>query len=159
VVNKDVKFDEDLRYSSEIEWIEEIVVPKDDLEVKAKSDSKVDEVSLGVDMPSPSTPTCKRPRWLNQTLQEAQGHVPTSRSLVRESIPPRRYAKHIALVSSICGPSSCLEEERCHTLMEDDVCVDFKTTAGIDLQMTGLVELQRELKGVGENTFLLKREC
>jgi hypothetical protein len=43
---------------------------------------------------------------------------------VRVSIPPRRYASHIALVSSICEPSSCLEEERCDTLMEDDVGID-----------------------------------
>jgi hypothetical protein len=113
-----------------------------------------------VDMPSPSTPACKRPRWLTQTLQEAQEHVGVPRSSMRVSIPPRRYASHVALVSSICEPSSCLEEERCDTLMEDDVWVDFDHYNKVhNLQMVGLVELQRESTGVGENTFLIKREC
>jgi hypothetical protein len=40
---------------------------------------------------------------------------------VQVKIPSRRYASHIALVSSINEPSSCLEEERCDTLMEDVV--------------------------------------
>jgi hypothetical protein len=44
---------------------------------------------------------------------------------VRVSIPPRRYVSHVALVSSICMNSSCLLEERCDTLMEDDVEIDF----------------------------------
>jgi hypothetical protein len=37
--------------------------------------------------------------------------------------------------------------------------VDSKTATGSDLQMVGLVELQREKTSVGENTFLVKREC
>jgi hypothetical protein len=37
--------------------------------------------------------------------------------------------------------------------------VDSKTVVGSYLQMAGLVELQREKIGVGENTFLVKREC
>ena len=39
------------------------------------------------------------------------------------SVPPRRYASHIALVSSIYEPSNCLEEERCDTLMDNGVKV------------------------------------
>jgi len=39
---------------------------------------------------------------------------------MRVSIPPRRYASHVALVSSIHEPSSYLEEERCEALMECD---------------------------------------
>jgi hypothetical protein len=37
--------------------------------------------------------------------------------------------------------------------------VDFEIAIGSDLQIAGLVELQRECTGVGENTFLVKREC
>ena len=48
---------------------------------------------------------------------------------------------------------------------DDSIIVHFqapnissKTVAGIDLQRAGLGELQREHIGVGENTFLIKRE-
>lgn len=37
-----------------------------------------------------------------------------------------RYASHIALVSSIFELSTCLEEERRDTLMEDDAMIDSK---------------------------------
>jgi len=50
----------------------------------------------------------------------ARGLRAYKRSLVRESIHPRRYASHVASVSSICEPSSCSLEESCDTLMEDD---------------------------------------
>jgi hypothetical protein len=43
---------------------------------------------------------------------------------VRISVPPRRYVSHVALVSSIRETSSCSLEERCDTLMEDDVEID-----------------------------------
>jgi hypothetical protein len=32
---------------------------------------------------------------------------------MRASISPRRYASHVALVSSICEACNCFEEERC----------------------------------------------
>jgi hypothetical protein len=37
--------------------------------------------------------------------------------------------------------------------------VDSRTATSTDLQVAGLVELQRESTGVGVNTFLVKREC
>jgi hypothetical protein len=42
------------------------------------------------------------------------------------SISSRRYASHVALVSSIHEPSNCLEEERCDTWMEYDGGIDSK---------------------------------
>jgi hypothetical protein len=51
-------------------------------------------------------------------------HVGALRPPVGASIPPRRYASHIIMVSSILEPSSCLEEEMYDTLMEDDAKVD-----------------------------------
>jgi hypothetical protein len=50
---------------------------------------------------------------------EAQEHIGVPRSSVRASVPPRRYASHVALVSSIHETSSCSLEERCDALMED----------------------------------------
>jgi hypothetical protein len=58
---------------------------------------------------------------------------------VRVSIPPRRYANHIELTSSIYKPSSCFEEARCDALMTCDFggkitfkepLVDSETTTG-----------------------------
>jgi hypothetical protein len=60
----------------------------------------------------------------SSTFEEAREHVGALRYLVRKNIPPRRYVSHITLISSICEPSSALEEERCDTLMEDDDGVD-----------------------------------
>jgi hypothetical protein len=50
-------------------------------------------------------------------------------SSLRASMPPRRYSICITWISSICESSSCLEEERCDTLMEDDVWVDSESIA------------------------------
>jgi hypothetical protein len=80
MVSQDVKFDEDVWSSRSqvsplvIEGSEEVVVP-DNSKVREESDPSVDEESLRKDMSSPSTPTHKKPRWLTQTLQDAQEHV------------------------------------------------------------------------------------
>jgi hypothetical protein len=67
------------------------------------------------------------------------------------------------------GLLNCFEEVWCDVLMEENdvwaivpfegLVIDSKTTVGSDLQMVGLVEIQREKTGIGENTFLVKREC
>ena len=60
-----------------------------------------------------------------------------------ESILPRRYASHIALVSSIYVPSICYEEERCGgTLMENGVGIDsmIANTGSIIEYMHGFVD-------------------
>ena len=54
---------------------------------------------------------------------------------MRVSINLRRYASHIALVSSMHEPSNCLEEERHDTLMEDNLKISSKfATNGILLE-------------------------
>lgn len=40
-----------------------------------------------------------------------------------------------------------------------DTMVDFETTTGKNLQIEGLVEFHRELRGVVVNNFLLKMDC
>jgi hypothetical protein len=85
-------------------------------------------VSLGLDMPLPSILACRRLRCLTQTLREAWEQVGAPRSLVRVSVPPRIYASHVALISSIHETSSYSLEERCDALMED-VEIDFRVVA------------------------------
>lgn len=113
-------------------------------------------------MPLATTPICKKLRWLTHILQKAQELVGASKSSMRASITPRRYVGHVALVSSNCEPFGCLEK-RCDALMEEcdvwQIVVDPITATNTDLQIAALGELQREMTNVGENTFLVKREC
>jgi len=82
---------------------------------------------------------------------EAREHLGAPRSLVRVSVPSRRYVSHIALVSSIsetsnctkerCDdeiglihePSSCLVEERHDALMKD--AVETKSIIAMELSI------------------------
>lgn len=50
---------------------------------------------------------------------EDQELICESKSLVRVSVPPRRYASHVVLVSPIHEISSCSLEDRCDALIED----------------------------------------
>jgi hypothetical protein len=112
-----------------IEEKDKVVVPKIDSETRDESDSEGVEVRLSMDMPSP-TPTSRKLTWLTQTLQETREHVGAPRSLVKVSVPPRRYASHVALVSSIYMTFQLsIEQERCDTLMEDDVEIDSRFAA------------------------------
>jgi hypothetical protein len=65
--------------------------------------------SQGKDASLPSTSACQKPRWLTQTLQDAHEHVGAPKTLVRESIPPKRFFNHVALTSSIGEPSNFVE--------------------------------------------------
>ena len=84
-------------------------------------------------MPSPTTPTHMKPKWLIQTLEDAQEHLCVLEYLVRVSIPLWRYATHLSLDSFICESSNCIKEVSCDSLIEDDVWVEPETTTCIDL--------------------------
>ena len=85
---------------------------------------------MGMYMPSPSTSTCRKLRWLTQILQVAHEHVGAPRSSMRAIISPRRYSNHIALTSFVCEPSSCLDEVRCGALIEEcDACCFLSRTS------------------------------
>jgi hypothetical protein len=73
VLSKDAIFDEEMRSSSSQDSPSVIkerqeVVPETDSNTQDELDSEEDEVRIGLDMPSPSTPTHRRPRWLTQRL-------------------------------------------------------------------------------------------
>lgn len=42
------------------------------------------------------------------------------KSSMRASIPPRRYDNNIAITNFICELSSCFDELKCDTLMEEN---------------------------------------
>jgi hypothetical protein len=148
MMSRDVRFDQNVRYASSwdsllcIKGSEEVVFTKTNLDIRARFYPKVDEVRLGVHIPSPSTPPCKSSRCLTKTyLQYVHDHVGAPRSSVRMTITPRRCFNHIALVSSMCKPSSYFQEEMCDALMEDDVRIGSKTIVGIYFHMVSLIEL------------------
>jgi hypothetical protein len=43
----------------------------------------------------------RKPKWLQDTLKEAQGYVGNHRQVVRESKPPERFCSYLAMVSNI----------------------------------------------------------
>jgi hypothetical protein len=60
-----------------------------------------DGVEQGESPPQDTTSERRKPKWLQDTLREAQGSVGNPRQAVRESKPPERFCSYIAMVSSI----------------------------------------------------------
>lgn len=82
----------------------------------------------------PSTSRRRRPRWLDQTLRDAQEHVEAPRKTFRESKPLKKFSSYMKLMSDIndSKPSTFQEAtslEGCHkwkssSIMKNDVCVE-----------------------------------
>jgi hypothetical protein len=115
VVSQDVKFDEDGWSSksqppTKVEKGEKLVVPKVDLQKEKKSDSNQQGSNEGTNASVPSS-SIKKPRWLTQTLQEAQEQVGAPKATFRVSNPPKKFPTRVALMTSIhmIKPSSCKE--------------------------------------------------
>ena len=67
MVIRDVKSNEDVRYSSSHDSLivfHEVVVLEVYYEVRVRFHPAMDEVRLGMDMPSPSSPSCRNQIWL-----------------------------------------------------------------------------------------------
>jgi hypothetical protein len=60
-----------------------------------------DGVEQGESPPRDTTSERRNPKWLQDTLREAQGLVGNPRQAVRESKPPERFCSYIAMVNSI----------------------------------------------------------
>jgi hypothetical protein len=60
-----------------------------------------DGVEQGESPPQDTTSKRRKPKWLQDTLREAQGLVGNPRQTVRESKPPKRFCSYIVMVSSI----------------------------------------------------------
>jgi hypothetical protein len=77
MMSRDVKFDEDVRSSSSQDSPsmiererEEVVILEIDLGIRLESNSRMDKVSLGMDMPSRTTPAHRKSRWITLTLHD-----------------------------------------------------------------------------------------
>jgi hypothetical protein len=65
------------------------------------SQSSGDGVEQGESPPRDTTLERRKPKWLQDTLREAQGSVGNPRQAVRKSKPLERFSSYIAMVSSI----------------------------------------------------------
>jgi len=65
------------------------------------SQSTGDGVEQGESPPRDTTSERRKPKWLHDTLREAQGSVGNPRQAVKESKPLERFCSYIAMVSSI----------------------------------------------------------
>jgi hypothetical protein len=63
--------------------------------------SSGDGVEQGESPPQDTTSERRKPKWLHDTLREAQGSLGNPRQAVRESKPPERFCSYIVIVSSI----------------------------------------------------------
>jgi hypothetical protein len=63
--------------------------------------SSGDGVEQGESLTRDTTSERRKPKWLQDTLREAQGSVGNPRLAMRESKPPERFCSYIAMVSSI----------------------------------------------------------
>ena len=59
----------------------------------------IDQVAT-VDIPEDMAISWKRPRWAQQTLQDAEGHE-APHGTIRESKRPQRFSSYVALMSHI----------------------------------------------------------
>ena len=66
-----------------------------------RSLSSGDGVEKGESPPHDTTSERRKPKWLQDTLREAQGSVGNPRQAVRESKPPEKFCSYIMMVSSI----------------------------------------------------------
>jgi hypothetical protein len=61
--------------------------------------------------PQDATSEKRKPKWLQDTLKEAQGSVGNPRKAVRESKPPERFCSYLAMVSNISESEPSTFEE------------------------------------------------
>jgi hypothetical protein len=77
------------------------VSESDTSESTSGSLSSGDGVEQGESPPRDTTSERRKPKWLQDTLREAQGSVGNPRQAVRESKPLERFCSYITMVSSI----------------------------------------------------------
>jgi hypothetical protein len=107
-ISRDVTFDEDeafrrSRESHMDEDREEQEAPRDAVMVEStpeepilEDQNEMVESERPVDPPREATVTRKRPTWLQNTLQEAEGHA-TPKGSFRESKRPHKFSSYVAL--------------------------------------------------------------
>jgi hypothetical protein len=78
-----------------------LVTGSSTLESTSGSLSSGDGVEKGKSPPQDTTSERRKPKWLQDTLREAQGSTGNPRQAVRESKPPERFSSYIVMVSSI----------------------------------------------------------
>jgi hypothetical protein len=90
--------------------------------------SSADGVEQGDSPPQETTSERRKPKWLQDTLREAQGSVGNLRQAVRESKPPERFCSYIAMVSSIReSEPSTFEEASSRQVWRDSMMEEYNS--------------------------------
>jgi hypothetical protein len=114
VVRRDVKFEEDRAFRRSHDSPPTETEEQEALKVEERSTTQVsDPRSSDQDQEAPSTQEAtttsgkKRPRWLQETLKDAEKHA-TPKGTFRESRPPHKYSSYMTLMCDIIDfePSS-----------------------------------------------------
>jgi hypothetical protein len=90
--------------------------------------SSADGVEQGESPPQDTTSERRKPKWLQDTLREAQGSVGNPRQAMRESKPPERFCSYIVMVSSIWeSKPSTFEEASSRQVWRDAMMEEYNS--------------------------------
>ena len=90
----------------------------------AGKDEPIDPVAT-VDIPEDMTVSRKRPRWAQQTLQDAEGHE-SPHGTFRESKRPQRFSSYVALMSHIIDSEpTTYEDASRHQVWKDSMVEEY----------------------------------
>jgi hypothetical protein len=134
-VSRDVRFEEDLAFrrsrettadgeEQEAPKVEESTGPSSTGDQLSDHEEESEELVDPVDPPSDED---TRPRWLRDTLRDAEGHT-APRGTFRESRPPQRFSSYVALMSNIIDsePSS-FEEATGQQVWKDAMMEEYQS--------------------------------
>jgi hypothetical protein len=103
-------------------------------ESTTRSLSSTDGVEQGESPAHDSTLERRKPKWLQDTLREAQGLVGNPRQTMRESKPPERFCSYITMVSSIQeSDPSTFEEATSRQVWRDAMMEEYNSTMKNDV--------------------------
>jgi hypothetical protein len=104
--------------------------------------------------PHGATSEKRKPKWLQDTLKEAQGSVGNPRQAVRESKPPERFCSYLAMVSNIReSEPSTFEEAAGQQVWKDAMVEEYNSIMKNDVWE---VVLRPEGKSVVTSRWLYK---
>jgi hypothetical protein len=128
IVRRDVKFEEDRAFrrshDSPPAETEEQEAPKVEERSTDPQSSDQEEQEAPSTQEATTTSGKKRPRWLQQTLKDAQEHVEAPKKTFRESRPPQKYSSYMALMCDIIDSEPSSFEEASERQVWQDAMVE-----------------------------------
>jgi hypothetical protein len=120
IVRQDVKFEEDRAFKRSHDSHLAKTEEQEALKVEERSTSQVtsprssdqkEEQEAHSTQVVTATSRKKKPRWLQQTLKDAQEHVEAPRKTFRQRRPPQKYSNYMAFMCDIIDSGPSIFEE------------------------------------------------